>query len=320
MMIEVDGLCRVSGGRRVLDGVTFRVDAGEVVGFLGQNGAGKTTTLRILAGALPKSGGIVRVCGFDSPQDSPQARRQVGYLPENVPVVGDVTALEYVEFVARSRGARAQEARHDAAARLEQVDLTGVGHRSVQRLSKGQRQRVGLAAALAGDPPVLLLDEPSSGLDPSQLVRVRELIREQRGRRAVLVSTHLLSEVRETCDRVIVLHQGRVVAEETASSSAPELPGAGPMRCEVVVRGDRAGVRELLESVAGVRVIDVDRRAPGEVTVIVHLDDDRRAELAAAVVQSGRELVGLRPLQTTLEEMFLRLVAGSPGGDLAVRS
>jgi len=308
-MIEVEGLTRITGGRRILDGVSFRVGPGEVVGFLGPNGAGKTTTLRVLAGALPPGGGTVRVAGDAPPLESAASRRRVGYLPENVPVVGRVSALEYVAFAGRARGRSRAGADHEAREHLADVGLADAASRPVRELSKGERQRVGLAAALAGDPDVLLLDEPTSGLDPAQLVTVRELIRRQQGRRAVLFSTHLLGEVASTCDRVVVLHAGRVVAERPTGRSGAE---SARNTVEVTLRGPREGLEDLVGGVDGIRVLGAESDPAGDgVTLRLAMEGDRRAALARAVVEAGRELLALRRRETPLEEMYLELVAGA---------
>jgi gliding motility-associated transport system ATP-binding protein len=305
-MIEVEGLSRVAGGRRILDSVSFRVGPGEIVGFLGPNGAGKTTTLRILAGALPKGSGRARVAGYESALESAAARSRIGYLPERVPVVGSVPAREYVAFVARARGLDARAAGREAVARLDEVGLGDVASRPVHRLSKGERQRVGLAAALAGDPGVLLLDEPTSGMDPAQLVTVRDVIRRQKGRRAVLFSTHLLAEVAGTCERVVILHQGRVVAECPAGGRPAR---GGTETVDVSVRGGRDGLEEIIAGV-GARVTRWEEPREGELAFRVATDGDRRPELARALVDAGWELTGLRRREASLEETYLELVAG----------
>lgn len=298
-MIDVKGLMRRNAGRTVLDGVTFRVAPGEVVGFLGPNGAGKTTTLRVLAGILAPHGGRVAVAGRFDPLDDPDVRARIGYLPEHIPVVGDVSAVDYVAFSARMRGAEAPD--REARRRLDEVDLSQVVDRPVCRLSKGQRQRVGLAAALAGDPEVLLLDEPTTGLDPGQLVRIRALIRNRRGRCAVLLSTHILPEVAGTCDRVIVLHRGRIVAERNGVLSSTSF--------EIRVRGNSAELVDRLRRIPGVLAIRVQSE-DGGARYTVDADRDVRAALAESVVAVECGLLELRRCETDLEEMFLELVAG----------
>ncbi len=302
-MIEVRDLVRERDGRRVLDHVSFRAEPGEIVGFLGPNGAGKTTTLRVLAGILPPHAGSLRVAGSESPLEDASARRRIGYVPEHVPAPTDAGARDYVEFVGRLRGLSRTEARREARQRLEDVDLAKLGNRSVRRLSKGERQRVGLAAGLIGDPDVLLLDEPTSGLDPAQLARVRGLLRAQAGRKTILLSSHLLAEVTHTCDRVIVLHHGRVVAERS-----PHGAGVGPETLEIRVRGVRAGLEKAIAAVSGVREVRVAERR-GELFAEIDADRDVRAAVAEAVVGSGRGLLELRRRETSLEATFLTLVA-----------
>ena len=253
-MIEVQGLTRTVGNRTILRDVSLRVAPGEIVGFLGPNGAGKTTTLRILAGVLPPSSGMVRIAGSDVAGMSPEVRRRIGYLPERVPAFGRESVRSFLRFVGRVRGLGRRGLDRAIGVELEQVGLGGIEGRALRVLSKGERQRVGLASALLGETDVLLLDEPTSGLDPRQLIDIRELIRAQRGRRAVLLSTHLLPEASSTCDRVVVLNRGRVVAE---GSPAEIARGEEGDRLRVKARGPVDRV------LAAIRAVEGGARRPG---------------------------------------------------------
>jgi len=309
-MIEVEGLGRTLAGRQVLSDVTFSAPAGEIVGFLGANGAGKTTTLRVLAGALAPSSGRASVAGYDVATRSREARRRVGWLPEHPPVAGDPTVREYLAFAGSARGLRGAGLSRAIASGLGEVGLDGFGRRRMRALSKGERIRAGLATARIGDPEVLLLDEPTSGLDPGQLAAVRTLIRGERGRRTVLLSTHLLSEVSSVCDRVVILHRGRIAAAGT-----PEDLSGGAGRIRVVARGDGESMRRALTEVAGVTGVEAISRADGALEIAVRCDDepDRRSAVAAAVLASGAELLELARPSATLEEVFVRMVATGEG-------
>jgi ABC-2 type transport system ATP-binding protein len=315
-MIRVEGLVRTAGGRRVVDGVSFEAAPGEITGVLGPNGAGKTTTLRVLAGYRRPHAGRVLVAGRDVAIHSREIRRRLGYLPERVPG-GPVRVESFLRFVARAKEIPARETERRIDRGLDEVGLAGFRRRVLGRLSKGERARAGLAAALLGDPEVLLLDEPTSGLDPGQRIRVRDLIRRQRERRTVLLSTHLLFEAESTCDRVVVLSRGRVVA-----SGPPDRLGGDPAAgglLEVELEAPPREGLEALRRVPGVAAIDeLDGResegAGRRVLITPEPGRDVRAALAAAIVGGGGRLVGLRTRSASLEEIFLRVVAGAGEG------
>jgi len=346
-MIEVRNLTKVYGETVAVDGISFTVREGEILGFLGPNGAGKSTTMRVLTGYTPATSGAVRVGGFDVARESQKVRRILGYLPENAPVYDEMTVRGYVGFFAEVKGLRgaARKAAVDQA--LEECGLADVAGRLLMNLSKGYRQRAGLAQAVVGDPKVLILDEPTIGLDPKQIREVRALIRAMAGRRTVILSTHILPEVSLTCSRVVIINRGRVVASGTpenvhAGSSAPNV-------LQVTVRGPRREARDLLEKVNGVRrvleanlapatntmdgVDDVDsvdgagQNAPASKPPIhgsglpiheyeVHVDGNRdlRAELARAVVGAGFDLLEMRSTAMNLEDIFIQTIAGEGGG------
>jgi ABC-2 type transport system ATP-binding protein len=301
-MIEVRDLTKCFGAVAAVAGVSFRVGRGEIVGFLGPNGAGKTTTMRVLAGVFPPTSGEVRIAGHDPLRDPLACRRAVGYFPEYAPFYADLRVGAYLHFVARlKRVPRA--ARHGAVdAVLAACGLERVAHRRVGTLSKGYRQRVGLAQALCGDPPILVLDEPTIGLDPEQVVEIRELVRGLRGERTVFFSSHILSEVEALCERVVVIARGRVVGEGTPHELAARLGG----RQRIVLRVDGPGdaVAAALARLPG--VADV-AQAGGTFTVEGAGDGLARA-LGEAVHGRGWSLLELRQEAIDLEDVFLRLV------------
>jgi ABC-2 type transport system ATP-binding protein len=288
--------------------VSFRIAPGEIVGFLGPNGAGKTTTLRMLAGIFPPTSGEVRIAGRDPMRAAEVCRRAVGYFPENAPLYPELTVLEFLRFVARAKRI-APAAREGAVASVvEQCALGAVTRRRVGTLSKGYRQRVGLAQALCGDPPILILDEPTIGLDPTQVVEIRELVGTLRGARTVLFSSHILSEVEALCERVVVIAGGRLVGEGTPAELATRLG----RRRRVLVRVDGmvTAVATAVEGVVGVASVTVR----GDLlSVDGGGDDDLVRAVADAVLAAGGRLRELREEPLALEEIFLRLVAERRG-------
>ncbi|HEY5983282.1 MAG TPA: ATP-binding cassette domain-containing protein [Anaerolineales bacterium] len=300
-MIKVQGLTKDYGARRAVSDLTFEARQGEVVGFLGPNGAGKTTTMRILTGYMPPTEGSAQVAGFDVVEESLEVRKRVGYLPETVPLYTDMTAVEYLTFMADLR--RLPEAEDRA---LETLELVGMDSRAgsyIGSLSKGMRQRIGLAQALIHHPEVLILDEPTIGLDPAQVVEVRNLIREIGKQRTVLLSTHILTEAQQICDRVLIINKGRIVAEDTPQNLQSRLVGSE--RASVRVRGDSDGLSKVIQKVKGVR----STQAHGDGTVEFQFSpgQDVRPEVAQAIVGAGYELLELQAVGMSLEEIFLEL-------------
>ncbi|MBI5874361.1 MAG: ATP-binding cassette domain-containing protein [Deltaproteobacteria bacterium] len=218
-MIEVEGLTKYYGNYHALKGVTFSVRKGEILGFLGPNGAGKTTTMRILTCFFPPTSGKAKVAGFDVFEEPLEVRKRIGYLPENVPLYKDMTVEDYLNFAAGIKGVEGKKVKVAVAKAMDECVLTDVSYKFISELSKGYRQRVGLAQALVNDPEVLILDEPTIGLDPKQIIEIRKLIKNLAGRRTVILSTHILPEVSMTCQRVVIINDGRVVAVDTASAS-----------------------------------------------------------------------------------------------------
>lgn len=313
-MITVEHLTKEFGSIRAVHDVSFAVPAGSIVGLLGPNGSGKTTIMRILTGFFPPTVGRAWVGGIDVTHDPLGARTKVGYLPESVALYPDMRVAQFVEFCAdvrRLRGAR-RRARIDAV--RTDCGLTEVWQRQIGKLSKGYRQRVGLAQALVHEPEVLVLDEPTIGLDPRQIVEMRSLIGALRGRTTVLLSTHILPEASTTCDRVVIIDRGRMIAEDAA---AELMHGArAGERVLVRVGGPAAAVRAALESVAGVdRVVNEGAGAGRMATFIVHTraGETTRAAIAARIVGHGWSLLEVHPLAASLEDVFVRLVTHTAG-------
>ena len=307
-MIQVNGLIKDYGVRRALDSITFDANQGEIVGFLGPNGAGKTTTMRILTGYMPPTGGEAIVAGYDVVEESLEVRKRVGYLPETVPLYNDMTALDYLKYMAELR--QIPHADDRAWETLEMVDLDERANSFIGNFSKGMRQRVGLAQALLHRPEVIILDEPTIGLDPAQVVEVRRVIREIGRDRTVLFSTHILSEAQQICDRVLIINKGKIVAEDTPENLQSRVLGAE--RVLLRVRGDGDGLAETVKSIKGTRKV----AAQDDTSVEFELSagQDVRPQVAKAVVQAGYELLEMRPVGMSLEEIFLELTDDKAAG------
>jgi len=300
-MIKVSGLTKDYGARRAITNLNFDAQQGEIVGFLGPNGAGKTTTLRILTGYMPPSDGEAIVAGYDVVEESLEVRKRVGYLPETVPLYTDMIVFDYLKFMGELRKIPNVSDRVD-----EVLDMVGLLERAegyIGNLSKGMRQRVGLAQALLHRPEVLILDEPTIGLDPGQVVEVRELIREIGKERTVLLSTHLLNEAQNICDRVLIINQGKIVAEDTTENLQARLLGAE--RVILRVRGEADELAGTVKQVKGVQ--GVETKQDGAVEFEFSPGKDLRPEVARKVIGAGYDLLELRPLGMSLEEIFLEL-------------
>ncbi|HTX92408.1 MAG TPA: ABC transporter ATP-binding protein [Anaerolineales bacterium] len=300
-MIRTSGLTKDYGSRRAVENLTFEANQGEVVGFLGPNGAGKTTTMRILAGYMPPTYGTANIAGFDVVEESIEVRRRVGYLPETVPLYPDMTVFEYLKFMADLRHLPDPEEMVDNALELVQLEHRADGY--ISNLSKGMRQRVGLAQALLHKPEVLILDEPTIGLDPAQVVEVRSIIREIGKERTVLLSTHILSEAQQLCNRVLIINKGHIVAEDSPDNLQARLVGAE--RCIVRVKGDADELAPQISKIKGVQ--DVKARPDGALEFQFAPGQDVRPDVAKAVIKSGFDLLELTPVGMSLEEIFLEL-------------
>jgi ABC-2 type transport system ATP-binding protein len=316
-MIEVQNLTKHYGPLTAIRDVSFAVAPGEIVGFLGPNGAGKSTTMRILACFMPASTGSARVAGFDVFRESMEVRKRIGYLPESVPLYTDMRVAPYLDFVAEVKGVPRATRKKRVADVMDRCLIADVQNRLIRNLSKGYRQRVGLAQAIVSDPHVLILDEPTIGLDPQQIAEIRSLIKSLAGEHTVILSTHILPEVSMTCGRVVIINKGKVVAEDTPDNLTHRLRGAGTLRLEV--RGDGAAAAEGLRAVPGVTA--VRPHPPGGGVTVIEVEAaagaDVRAELARAVVQKGFDLLALHQIGMSLEEIFLHLTTTDAALDTA---
>src|SRR3989454_9183323 len=306
-MIEVQDLTKGYGPTVAVSGVSFEAQKGEVLGFLGPNGAGKTTTMRVITGYLPPSSGKVRVAGYDVVEEPLEAKRRTGYLPELPPVYPDMTVVEYLAFVARIKGVPRREIKKRIAETSERVAITDVQARQIGKLSKGYRQRVGLAQALIHNPEVLVLDEPTAGLDPKQIIETRELIKNLAGQHTVVLSTHTLPEVSKTCQRVVVINAGKIVAEGPPEDLKHGWEGFEAVL--VTAEGPQEEMKSKLERVSGVNLVEPREVVDGRATFEVHAEkgNDVRAELARAIVESQWKLFELRTSGMSLEDIFLKL-------------
>jgi ABC-2 type transport system ATP-binding protein len=307
-MIEVEGLTKFYGRLAAIKDVSFRVESGEIVGFLGPNGAGKTTTMRILTCFCPASSGEARVLGMDVRNESLKIREKVGYLPENIPLYDWMRVKAYMDFVARAKGVAAADRPAEIDRVAESVGLSQVMDKIIRWLSKGYRQRVGLAQALIGDPSILILDEPTIGLDPKQIREIRRLIKGFSQNRTVILSTHILPEVSQICDRVIIINKGSIVAEDSPDNLTRS--HGKWSRTQLVVRAPEDEVRSFLLTLDGVRSVLPSTAPNDENGVIVEaaFETDVRPELARAVLGKGWDLLELRPIHVSLEDVFIDLV------------
>ena len=306
-MIEVQNLTKRYGPFTAVNDISFKVERGEILGFLGPNGAGKTTTMRVLTGYMPPTEGKAFVAGYDVIEQPIEAKRRTGYLPETPPLYPDMTVQDYLTFCARIRGVPRSERPTRVRKAMERTRVADMAGRRCGKLSKGYKQRVGLAQALLHNPDVLILDEPTAGLDPAQIIDTRKLIKELGGEHTVILSTHILPEVSQTCNRVVIISKGRVVAVDTPANLTARLQGSETMFVQVDALG--ADAASVLSSIAGVTRVVAASEA-GTIRgyeVESERGHDVRRELAASVVTRGWGLLELRPTRMSLEEIFLHL-------------
>jgi ABC-2 type transport system ATP-binding protein len=306
-LITVENLTKRYPNKTAIDSVSFQVEKGEILGFLGPNGAGKTTTMRIITGFMPASEGTVRLDNFDVFEQPLEVRRRIGYLPESPPLYLEMSVAGYLRFVAKIKGVPKEKIAAEVKRVMERVSIADVKDRIIAKLSKGYKQRVGLAQALLNDPPVLILDEPTIGLDPKQIHQIRELVKDLAGDHTVVLSTHILPEVEQTCHRVIIIDRGKIVAVDTPQNLRFQLQGAERVLMEI--QGPAAEITSQLKKTPG--VVDVRTVASTDgrhrFQIEGELRKEIRSDLARTVVQSGWGLYELQAATMSLEDIFLKL-------------
>ncbi|MEH1770763.1 MAG: ABC transporter ATP-binding protein [Nostoc sp.] len=314
-MIEVEHLSKIYGSTPAITDVTFSVEPGEILGLLGPNGAGKTTTMRILAGYLPATNGNARIAGYDVHKNSLAVRQRIGYLPETPPLYPEMTVEGFLDFVARIKGVSAGDRPSKVTAAIERCNLEDKRRVIIRKLSKGYRQRVGIAQAIVHDPPAIILDEPTVGLDPRQIIEVRNLIKSLAGTHTIILSTHILPEVSMTCSRVAIINRGKVVATNTPENLMTQLTGGSGYELEI--EGEAALAKQVLQKVAGVSLIEsiptagIHGHQPQEnrayLRVISQPGKEPGKDIATTLVRAGFGLHELRRVNATLEDVFLQL-------------
>jgi ABC-2 type transport system ATP-binding protein len=306
-LIEVKGVTKRFGRITAVDDVSFEVRKGEILGFLGPNGAGKTTTMRILTCFIPPTEGTATVAGHDIFTEPLEVKRKIGYLPETPPLYPEMTVLDYLEFVARIKGLTGSRVKEQVEVVVETCAIADVRDQLAGKLSRGYRQRVGLAQALVHDPDILILDEPTAGLDPKQIIETRNLIKGLAGQHTIILSTHILPEVSMTCERVVIVNKGRVVAEDTPQALTARLQGSQIL--SLTAEGPAESVRSLIDSLAGTTRVDLHASDDG--TCTYHIEtaqgQDIRRELARSIVEAGHGLLELKQLGMSLEDIYLQL-------------
>lgn len=309
-MIEVEQLSKIYGSTAAIQAVTFAVEPGEILGFLGPNGAGKTTTMRILTGYLPATSGTAKIAGFDVHENSMEVRKRIGYLPETPPLYPDMTVESFLYFVARIKGVAAGDRTKQVDNALSRCNLLEKRQVLIRKLSKGFKQRVGIAQAIVHDPPVIILDEPTVGLDPRQIIDVRNLIKSLAGDHTIILSTHILPEVSMTCSRVAIINRGRIVATNTPDQLMAEL--AGEYGYELEIDGDVALAQARLATLAGVKTVEpiADQQSESnrpKLRLSLQPNCDPGREIAATLVHAGFGLYEMRRTRVSLEKVFLEL-------------
>lgn len=309
-LIQFQNVSKKYGAFHALRDVSFEIQEGEIVGFLGPNGAGKTTAMRILSGFFPPTSGRVFIRGIDMSKHPHKAKRAIGYLPEIVSLYPDMKVLEYLKFVARLKGVPAHELRGHVRSKMSFCGLLECGHRLIGRLSKGYRQRVGLAQALLADPPVLILDEPTTGLDPTQIKEIRELIRALGQNRAVILSTHILPEVSMLCSRVMMINQGQILASGTVQELASCLKDREAIHIKIKDKKDQERALRILGSIRGIENTKVEEDIRGETFISFETspEEDLRPRIMKLFVEQGISLTEIQRLHLTLEDVFLGLL------------
>ncbi len=304
-MIEVNELTRYYGQKRAISNVTFKVKKGEILGLLGPNAAGKTTTMRILTCYMPPTAGSATVGGYDIFDQSMEVRQITGYLPENPPLYSDLTVNDYLLFVAQIKGVDKSQTSSEIETVIEKASIGDVRNRVIGKLSKGFKQRVGLAQCLLNNPQVVILDEPTVGLDPKQIIEIRELIKNLKGDHTIILSSHILPEVEQTCERVVIISEGEVVAEDTPQNLTARMKGGERVILEL--EGDEKQVQEIFNSFPDVTGLHVKKSNSGLLNVEVESKKDLRKEYAQALISKKVGLLEMQSDKITLEDIFLHL-------------
>ncbi len=310
-LIEVKQLSRNFGVTRAVDGLSFTVEKGEILGFLGPNGAGKTTTMKMLTCYLPPSSGTASIFGFDILDDSMEVRKRIGYLPESNPLYTDMDVRSFLAFAARLKGVDGGSVGDSVEGVIDRCGLGEVGRRKIGNLSKGFRQRVGIAQAIVNDPELLVLDEPTIGLDPGQIIEIRNLIRDLGRERTVILSSHILPEVNQLCDRIVIISRGRLVAVDTPDNLRGRLKKTSTTRIRVAAGADPGEVEKVISSIEGARLLrSGERGGDGSLLLAVESssDSDIRGALARKLVEAGIPLLEIYSEELSLEDIFIRLV------------
>lgn len=306
-MIEVENLTKNYGSNKVLHDVSFNVQKGEILGFLGANGAGKSTTMKIITCFMTPTSGNVRVLGLDVQKDSMKIREKLGYLPENCPLYLDMTVNEYLRFVAEAKKVSPKEIKNKVSKAMSSTGIEHVSNKMISNLSKGYRQRVGLAQAIVNDPEVLVLDEPTVGLDPKQIIEIRELIKNMAGERTVILSTHILPEVSVTCQRVVIINKGKVVAEDKPENLIKNLRKS--LKIHLKIDGNETEIKNTLKNLNG--VINVEYSGNSDIkdfVVEVSKERDIRKEISSIIIKNDWGLYEMYQKNLSLEDIFLQLV------------
>ena len=307
-MIRVENLTKDYGDFRAIDNISFTVEKGEILGLLGPNGAGKTTVMRMLTCFFPPTQGTLTIAGHSCFEESLKVRKKIGYLPERVPLYEDMKVSDYLGFVARIKGMPGKEVRQKVDQIMEDCGLSNVANKLISAISRGYRQRVGIAQALVNDPEVLILDEPTVGLDPKQIIGIRELIKKLAGKHTVILSTHILSEVSILCDRVIIINKGKVAAVDSLENLSSE----GMQKMFLRIQGDLDAVETELASLDGVSGVEKEQEfASDDGGYVLTFDDERRGKqnIHSIIEKKGWRVVEMRPVEASLEEIFIKLVS-----------
>ncbi|MBD3265294.1 ATP-binding cassette domain-containing protein [bacterium] len=311
-MIVADNLRKTYSRVVAIENVSFQVEEGEILGFLGPNGAGKSTTMRILTGYTPPNSGTASIAGHDVINEPLAAKQTIGYLPENTPLYWDMDVTSYLHFVAQVKGISPGDRARKMREAMEETGITDVATRTIGKLSKGYKQRVGLAQALLGDPKVLILDEPTVGLDPTQIREIRELIKNMAGQRTVILSTHILPEVSMICERVLIIHEGRIVASDAVGELSKRMAKSRQIR--VLLKAPAEEINSTFSEMQGIQTIETTELPEEDNLCQVSLQTDAEKELrpdiANRITSAGWPLYEIRSMEPTLEDIFVEIIAG----------